>query len=176
MDTRLPANKMAAVRQCFEHEHSYKRFYALAETLLWRNEAVARSLKAAITSGEIPVGELNDSQLTLETIALLDLEVPNGGLLQFFWNRPAWVDRVPGPLRTIGLTTLAVVFEVHTEALVSRFGTYAEYRKRDTLQAYSECASEFNFDGFDSAYHTFGEMVHARTIEFVSEHLGDFVA
>ena len=92
METRLPAHEMDAVRRCFEHKRPDERFYALSETLLWRNEAVATRLDAAIAREMVPEDELNDSQLTLETVALLDLEVPNGGLLQFFWNRPAWAD------------------------------------------------------------------------------------
>jgi hypothetical protein len=176
MDTRLPAHEIDAVRRCFEHKRPDERFYALSETLLWRNEAVATRLDAAIAREMVPEDELNDSQLTLETVALLDLEVPNGGLLQFFWNRPAWADRVPVSLRSIGLPALADAFERSTVELISRVGTYSEFRKRDSLQAYSECASEFSFDEFDSAYHEHGEQVYAKTIEFVLQHLGDFVA
>jgi hypothetical protein len=176
METRLPAHEMDAVRRCFERKHPDERVYALAETLLWRNEAVARSLDAAIARGMIPQDELNDSQLTLETVALLDLEVPNGGLLQFFWNRPAWADHVPVSLRSIGLPALAVAFESSTADLISRVGTYSEFRKRGSLQAYSDCASEFSFDEFDSAYHEHGDQVYAKTIEFVSQRLGDFIA
>jgi hypothetical protein len=175
METRLPANKMDAVLRCFERKHADERFYALAETLLWRNDAVARSLDAAIAGGLVPEDELNDSQLTLETVALLDLEVPNGGLLQFFWNRPAWADRVPASLRSIGLPALADAFERSTAELISRVGAYAQFRKRDSLRAYSECASGFSFDEFDSSYCEHGEQVYAKTIEFVSQHLGDFV-
>src|SRR5262249_10223292 len=103
------------------------------------------------------------------------LEVPNGGLLQFFWNRPEWVDQVPASLRLIGLSTLANVFEHSTAELFSRVGSYVEFRKRGSLQAYSECAKEFSFDEFDSAFYDQEEHVYAKTIEFVSEHLGDFV-
>lgn len=175
METRLPAAKMDAVRLCFEHKHPDERFYALAETLLWRNEVVAGILEAVIARGMLTEGELNDSQLALETLALLDLEVPNGGLLQFFWNRPAWVDRVPTSLRLIGLPVLANAFERSTAELISRVGTYSEFRKRDSLKAYAECAREFSFDVFDSAYHDHGERVYDKTVEFVSQHLADFV-
>jgi hypothetical protein len=176
METRLPTTELETVRSCFQREHLIDSFYALAEKLLWRNEAVACRLDAGIAQGVVPEDELNDSQLTLETIALLDLEVPNGGLLQFFWNHPAWVDRVPASLRSIGLPALADAFDRSTAELNSRIGTYSEFRKRDSMQAYSECASEFNFDEFDSAYCDHGERVYAKTLEFVSEHLGDFVA
>jgi hypothetical protein len=176
MDTRLPAHEIDAVRRCFERKHSDGRFYALAETLLWRNKGVANRLDTAIARGVVPEDELNQSQLTLETVALLDLEVPNGGLLQFFWNRPAWADRVAVSLRSVGLPALADAFERATAELMSRVGTYSEFRKRDSLQAYSECASEFSFEEFDSAYLEHGQQVYAKTIEFVSQHLGDFVA
>src|SRR6516164_4462592 len=133
METRLPAHQIDSVRRCFERKHPDERFYALAETLLWRNDSVARTLDAAIARGMVPKNELNDSQLTLETVALLDLEVPNSGLLQFFWNRPAWADRVPTSLRSIGLPTLADVFERSTTELISRVGTYSQFRKGDSL-------------------------------------------
>jgi hypothetical protein len=176
METRLPITELEAVRNCFHRKHLDESFYALVEMLLWRNEAVASRLDAGINRGIIPEDELNDSQLTLETVALLDLEVPNGGLLQFFWNRSAWADRVPASLRSIGMPALADAFERCTAELISRVGSYSEFRKRNSLQAYSECASEFSFDEFDSAYHDRGEEVYAKAIEFVSQRLGDFVA
>jgi len=176
MDTRLPAREIDSVRRCFEHTHLDEQFYALAKTLLWRNEAVASRLEAAIARGVVPEVELHESQLTLETVALLDLEVPNGGLLQFLWNRPAWADWVPVSLRSIGLPALAKAFEHSMAEFISRFGTYSEFRKKDSLRAYSECASEFSFEEFDSAYFEYGEQVYAKTIAFVSQSLGDFVA
>src|SRR6202011_3167349 len=138
---------------CFHRKQLIDRFYALTEKLLWRNEVVAKCLDASFAGGIVPENELNDGQLTLETVALIDLEVPNGGLLQFFWNRPPWVDRVPVSLRSIGLPALADAFERSASELISRVGTYSEFRKRDSLRAYSECASEFSFDEFDSAYY-----------------------
>jgi hypothetical protein len=176
METRLPNSELDAVCSCFNRRHLDESFYALAEKLLWRNEAVASHLDAGIAQGIIPENELNDSQLLLETIALLDLEVPNGGLLQFFWNRAVWADRVPASLRAIGLPGLADAFERSTAELIARVGTYSEFRKRDSLAAYSECASEFSFDEFDSAYCDHAEQVYEKTIQFVSQHLVDFVA
>jgi Domain of unknown function (DUF4375) len=176
LDTRLSAHEVDAVQHCFEREHPDERFYALAETLLWRNEAVASRLEAANAHGIVPKGELNHSQLTLETVALLDLEVPNGGLLQFFWNHAAWADLVPESLRSIGLPALADAFERATAELIARVGTYTKFRKKDSLQAYSECASEFSFDEFDSAYHQHAKQVYAKAIDFVSQHLSDFVS
>jgi hypothetical protein len=175
METRLLAHEIDAVHRCFDRKHPAERFYALAETLLWRNQAAASRHDATIARGMVPEHELNDSKLTLETLALLDLEVPNGGLLQFFWNRPAFADRMPVSLRSIGLAVLPDVFERSTAELISRVGTYSEFRKRDSLKAYSECASEFSFDEFDSAYHEHREQLYAKTIEFVSQHLSDFV-
>ncbi len=174
METRLPATDLEAVRSCFHRKDLIESFYALTEKLLWRNEPVAKILDAAIAGGIVPE-DLNDSQLTLETVAILTLEVPNGGLLQFFWNRPAWVERVPASLRLIGLPALADEFDRSTTELFSRVGTYAEFRKRDSLEAFSECASEFSFDEFDSAFYDQEEQVYVKAIEFVSQHLGDFV-
>lgn len=175
METRLPATEVHAVRCCFHRKQLIDSFYALVEKLLWRNEVAAKCLDAAIAGEKLPE-ELNESQLTLETVALLSLEVPNGGLLQFFWNRPAWVERVPASHRSVGLPALANAFDRSTAALIARIGTYSEYRKRGSLQAYSDCASEFSFDEFDSAYDDHEQDVYAKTIEFVSQRLGDYVA
>jgi hypothetical protein len=82
-----------------------------------------------------PTDEPNNCQKTLATIALLDVEVPNGGLLQFFWNCPGWVDEVSPALRNLGLSTLADVYERSIADLVAEFGTYSEFRKRGTLEA-----------------------------------------
>ncbi len=137
---------------------------------------MVKCLDEAITGGIVPENALNEAQLTLETIALISLEVPNGGLLPFFWNRPAWTERVPESLRSVGLPALAESFDRSTAELISQVGTYSEFRNKDSLQAYSECASEFSFDEFDSAYYDHEEEVYAKTIEYVSLRLGDFVA
>lgn len=175
MDTRLPAGQSECVRSCFHKKEEIEKFYALVETLLWKNETAAKCLDAAKTRRAIPEGELNDSQLAIETIALLSLEVPNGGLLQFFWNRPEWVERASMSLRSIGLPALAECFERCTAELVDRFGTFSDYRKRDSLRAYAECAGEFTFDEFDSAFWNIEEDVYTKAIEFVSHRLDDFV-
>jgi hypothetical protein len=124
---------------------------------------------------EGPSGEPNASQAVLATIAMLDLQVSNGGLLQFFWNCPGWVDHVPESFRAMGLPTLGDAFERSTAELVARIGTYSEFRKRNSLQAYSECAGEFNFEEFDSAFYRHKDQVYAKSIAFVAEHLADFV-
>ncbi len=176
MDTRLPAEQRERVDKCFDGEGGIKVFFDLVTTLIWKNKAAAKCLETADTRHVIPEKELNDSQLTLETVALLGLEIPNGGLLQFFWNHPMWAERAPTSLRSIALPSLAECFERCTAELFVRFGTYSEYRKRDSLKAYSECAAEFSFDEFDNAFYDQEEEVYAKTIEFVLHHLDDFVA
>ena len=61
-----------------------------------------RSCGQASHSFQGPADGPNESQLAFAAVVMLDLEVPNGGLLQFFWNRPGWVDRVAASLRKIG--------------------------------------------------------------------------
>jgi Domain of unknown function (DUF4375) len=160
---------MDAVRRCFSHKHADEQFYALAETLLWKNQ----KLSLLITNG--PSDWINESQRVFATVAKLDLQVPNGGLMQFFWNCPEWVDDVPTSLRSIDMRELASVFERSTAELVAQIGTYSAFRKKDSLEAFSECASKFDFGEFDSAYFHYGDQVYAKSIAFVSEHLADYV-
>ncbi|HEX4071634.1 MAG TPA: DUF4375 domain-containing protein [Planctomycetaceae bacterium] len=171
METRLPTSATEAVQRCFEHAHPDERFYALVECLLWRNEAVRTHLDMREGPSEGP----NASQVALAATARLDLQVPNGGLLQFFWNCPGWVDHVSESLRVMDLPALVDTFERSTAELVARIGTYSEFRKRNSLQAYSECAGEFNFEEFDSAFYRHTDQMYANSIAFVSEHLADFV-
>ena len=53
---------------------------------------------------------------------------------------------------------------------------HSEFRKRGSLQAFSEYAREFSFAEFDSAFCEHEEQVYAKTIAFISQHMGDFVA
>jgi hypothetical protein len=76
----------------------------------------------------------------------------------------------------VGLPALAERFERCTAELVVRFGTFSEFRKRGSLQAYAECASEFSFDEFDFAFSDIEEEIYSKTIEFISRRLDDFVA
>lgn len=172
METRLPATEREAVQQCFRHKYADEQFYELAETLLWRNQAVVNLLDRINGFAE----GLNTSQRTFATVAALDLQVPNGGLLQFFWNCPGWVDDVPVSLRTVGLLTLADVFERSSTELMAHMGTYSEFRKCESMQSYSECASRFTFDEFDAAYYAHKDEVYLKGTAFVAQHLSDFVA
>ena len=162
---------MNIVHRCFEYELLYEQFSALANTLLCRNDALSGHLNWI----EGPTEEPSDGQLTLAAIALLDLEVPNSGLLQFFWNCPGWVDEAPLSLRTLGFQSLADVLEHSIEDLVSDFGTYTVFRKRNTLEAYSECAAVYSFAEFDSAYYSQSEQIHTAAIAFVRGRMADFV-
>jgi len=60
--------------------------------------------------------------------------------------------------------------------LIAQIGSFAEFRKRDSLEAYSECAGEFSFDEFDSALFEKEDELQSNCIAFVSKHLADFVA
>lgn len=84
METRLPRSEIAQVHRALQRKHD--RFEALVEALLWRNQAVADQLDSA----DGPTGHPNSSQVALATVALLDMEVMSGGLLQFiFGTAPA---------------------------------------------------------------------------------------
>jgi len=172
MDTRLPAHFIEDVRGCLHCKHVVVQFYGLAETLLWRNEAVAELLD----SFHGPADCLNESQVAFAAVVTLSLEVPNGGLLQFFWNGPGWVDRVAPSPRNIGLPGLADSFERSTADMIAEMETFSEFRKKDSLEAYEECAEEFHFDDFDSEFMEHESELYTHAVEFVSQRLADFVS
>jgi hypothetical protein len=118
---------------------------------------------------------VNASQRAFAALAILDMEISNGGLSQFLWNCPGWVDVVPTALQQVSLIELATAFERAVGDLVARIGEYTEYRKRDSLEAYVDAVSEFSFDEFDSMYDELAEEIRKRSVAFVSQDLVKFV-
>lgn len=171
METRLPKSEISVVHRALQRKYAFDQFVDLADALLWRNQAVADQFDARNGPTERP----NQSQVALATVALLYMESSNGGLLQFVWNRPGWLNHVSPSLRSVGLPALADLFERSISDLIAQIGPFAEFRKRDSLDAYSECAGEFEFDEFDSTFLEKEEEVQAKCVAFVSEHLADFV-
>lgn len=175
MDTRLAADMFNADKLLDRRRSPCEQFYKLVETLLWRNQAVAGLIEQN-DRANFPFEGLTDEQRVLETIAKLDLNVANGGLDQFFWNCPIWADQIADSLRKIGLVSLAESFERSFVEWVAQIGPFIEFRKRDSLQAFSDCAGEFNFGNFDSEYWQNEEELYSKSVAYVMDHLEGFIA
>src|SRR5262245_30162846 len=110
METRLPQSQANAVQRCFARKDPDDQFCTLAEVLLWRNQALA----ALLCDLDGPGGGANASQQVFAAVATLDLHMQNGGLFQFYWNCPGWIEIVPASLRELSLLDLAGAFEEST--------------------------------------------------------------
>ena len=172
MDTRRSFLLRWTVRRCFKRRQLFDQFYGLAEVLLWRNHAFMELTDPSMGPYEGPF----ESQVAFATIAGLDLQVSNGGLLQYFWNCPGWVDYASDALRAIDLPALADCFDNSLAEMVSRIPEYRKFQERGSLQAFSDCAREFSFNEFDSAYYKHKDQVYANTVAFVARNLSEFIA
>lgn len=172
METRLPSSEIGSVHRALRRKEVWEQFYALADVLLWRNEAVSDLLDP--TNG--PTEQPNICQIAFATLAMLDMQVMNGGLLQFIGNCPGWLDHVPPSLRSVGFPMLANLFEHSMSDMIGQIDAFAEFRKRHSLEDYAECAGEFNFREFESAYFRQEGDIQVKSVAFVSERLSDFVA
>ena len=59
--------------------------------------------------------------------------------------------------------------------MIAQMATFSEFRKRDSLEAYTECAREFHFDDFDSEFNEHEPELYTNAVAFVSQRLADFV-
>ena len=171
METRLSPNLFNADDLFKLARSPCEQFYKLAEVLLWRNEAAA-GLIEQIDKANSPIERLTNEQRVLETIAKIDLNVANGGVGQFFWNCPIWVEHVARSLRSIGMTSLADGFERTFGDILARIGDFVEFRKRNS---YSEFAGEIEFDDFAFEYRARQQEVYSKSVAYVMDHLEGFI-
>lgn len=151
VDTRLPELNRAALEQIKAIPDPYDRFHHLIGALVYSNPKVQERLDS--TAGPEP--GLTEGQTALATLVQFDNQILNGGLTQFFWNRPGWVEHVEPALLLVGMEDLAKVFCKALEELAGGVEDFAERRAKDTIEAYLEAAEDLDFDWFDDEY--FGE-------------------
>lgn len=166
-----PATLDDAIEKCFGTESLSSRFMELGELLLYRNPAAKR----IVESLDPALDRLTRDQLVLATLYELDLEVQNGGLSQFLWNRPAWVSHAPAALDAIGCVTLADVLRRDVQRVIEQCGSVEAYSAGNSLEDYSEQAEAMEFDEFESAYYSCDDERYARVIGYVREHLDGFI-
>jgi hypothetical protein len=82
------------------------QFYELADVLIDRNPGIGNDSS-----------RLTEPQRVLAALARFDVELENGGLLQFFWNCPEWVEHVRVALVLIGAFELGEAFGKAVEQL-----------------------------------------------------------
>lgn len=98
-----------------------------------------------------------DSQAhrAIAAIALLNIEVQNGGLIQFFWNRPQWAEHVSPALRLVGADALADQYDKAVEQLAEGIDGFVRHRERGDVDDFAAAARDQDLEWFDRLY--FGE-------------------
>lgn len=175
IDTRLPSSQMEAFQKCLNKKVLMDRFYEVCAILLWSNEPLAQELHHWSNGEEIHEDRLNPSQKTLATIALLEMEVANGGLLQFLWNHPSLIKETPKTFHRLDLKPLEEAYSQAITKFDANFKTFVQHKKQDSLEAYSECASELDFDEFESVFFAQQDQLYTIALEFVTQNLHHFV-
>lgn len=110
-------------------------------------------------------------------VAILDMEIQNGGLCQFFVNcNTSYAEKVANCLRAIGLESMAVLYESFLSvnhinpADLSSFVT-------PTVEAFRDQYERFPYDDFDNAYMELWERLHfqERMLHYASMHSDVFL-
>jgi hypothetical protein len=108
-----------------------------------------------LTSGpddDADFNSLPESGQALYIVAILDMEILNGGLVQFFANYgSAYALRTPDALRTIGLDEIAAAYEscLSTHQIVPDDLTAF---KTDSIEAFGALYETYPLDDFDEHY------------------------
>ena len=116
---------------------------------------------------------LNESQKVVYTAAALEMEVLNGGTVQFLANeRWGAAPYVCEALEKIGATEHLALME---QALAENEVDLNDLSDFDTedLVAFSKLYGQYNFDAFDSAYESLPSMPELIR-SFIKAHMGDF--
>ena len=171
--SNLPASFLDRVRAM---PRTYDQFVELVDVLIDCNSRLRD-----------PASRYSRAQRVLTALSRLDVQVQNGGLLQFFWNSPQWVEHVHPALIAIGAEELAKIFKRAVVQLAGNIDAFIEARRSDTVDGYLEAVSENDFDWFDDAY--FGEFdrttnrwsglvegMYCRTVAYVLGNIDEFGA
>ena len=103
--------------------------------------------------GPPPGGALTQGQETLASLAVLDHQVENGGLLQLFWNCPGRLEHVVPSLRALGLDGLARDLDRAVAQVNGKFEPFERLRTGDDAGGgFAEAAEQFDFEWFDDKY------------------------
>lgn len=143
-DTRLDTIDAALMQRIRAAAKASDQFFALHTVLITRNPN--------LTNDELTGSE---AQRAITSIAILDGQIQNGGLLQFFWNYGYLAQSVSPALRLIGFPTLADKFDKAADQLAENAAEFLEHREGDSVDDFADAAEEVDFTWFEREY--FGE-------------------
>jgi hypothetical protein len=103
--------------------------------------------------GPPPSGKLTEGQETLASVAVLDHQVQDGGLLQLFWSCPWRMEHIAHSLRALGLDELARDLDRAVNQLEAKFEEFERLRtRRPGAPGFARAAKLFDFEWFDDKY------------------------
>jgi hypothetical protein len=177
----LPALPGGLLDELRRQPDPHAQFVELADALIDQNPSVRQRLHATDGLGS----GLTEPQRVFATLTRLDGEIMNGGLTQFFWNRPGWVEHVESALRAVGASELADAFVRALAQLAGNADSFIKQRKKDSIEAYLEADDDLDLEWFEDLY--FGEFdratgrwtglvdgLYTATVAYVLAHLDSF--
>lgn len=112
---------------------------------------------------------------------MLDLEVFNGGLTQFFWNHPAIVVETGEALRAIGSGDVAAAYDKAVDKLIANKDRWVELhsefdREPGEVQPFQASYAVLDLAWFDEVYaDEYGAPLRASAVRYVDVHKEEFI-
>lgn len=160
--------------------------YPLAEVLLWENESI---------QWDTPMDELTAGQRVLRAVSILDSQVNNGGITQFFFNRPEMIPHASEGLRAIGAVDAVEAYDRAVGQVLGE-STWHELTQRARGDngidwgTFSELYQEFDLEWFNDGWfpkrewngqstvvvqHRIAHNVHKCLVEYIRSRPNEFI-
>jgi hypothetical protein len=108
---------------------------------------------------------------------IVEAEVMNGGLHQFFWNPSSeMVELIAPALRELQAKEAADIFEQAVIIADEEIPTYREREQGRLLEAYSESNAKSNLRKFDDDFCSYAEDFRALRASFIQSHKEQFLS
>lgn len=137
---------------------------------------------------------LTRGQQLLVRLAVFDMEVCNGGVEQYFWNRPDQIFEIHALLASLNVRPLTEAYEGALQELAGKETPWLELRKRFAgaserdLQLFLDSVELLDLQDFDSSYYGewdghgtklkpgLGDRLGEALLEYVLAHPAEFCA
>ena len=137
---------------------------------------------------------LTRGQQLLVRLAVFDMEVCNGGVEQYFWNRPDRIFEIHGLLESLDVRPLTEAYEGALQALAGKETPWLRLRERFAgasqadLQLFLDSVELLDLQAFDSTYYGewdghgtklkpgLGNLLGDGLLEYVLAHPAEFCA
>lgn len=181
MDTRLPDLPATFLRDVRSRPKCSGQFVELVDVLIDRNAKI----QDVLANDEF--SRMTAPQRALAALSRFDVQLQNGGLFQFFWNCPQWVEHVHPALLAVGVPELAKAFMKAVKQLGLGIESFVAQRQAGSVDAFLEAVEDNDFEWFEDAY--FGEFdesadrwsglverLYEGSVGYVQRNLDGFVA